>query len=101
MEMQCQRWFQANSARLFAFERDQETMFTDLTIELRRVHKNLTFELPQREPVEGRRAEGHPRAPSTFAVSRPGSAPYSTVDRRTLERRTEQGYCTRVLCQVL
>ena len=38
------RWFQANSERLFDFERDREAVFKDLTAELRRVHRDLTFE---------------------------------------------------------
>lgn len=48
------RWFQANSARLFAFESDQEVTFHDLTVELHRVNSNLTFEFG---PVENGRRE--------------------------------------------
>jgi len=37
-------WFQANSSRLFAFERDQARIFQELSSELYQVQKNLTFE---------------------------------------------------------
>jgi hypothetical protein len=38
------RWFQANEARVFDFEKDREKVFDELQAQLHRVHPNLTFE---------------------------------------------------------
>jgi hypothetical protein len=38
-------WFQRNSERLLHFEAEQEALFAELSAELMRVHKGLTFEL--------------------------------------------------------
>ena len=38
------RWFQANEARVFDFEKDQENVFGELQAQLHQVHPNLTFE---------------------------------------------------------
>jgi hypothetical protein len=48
------RWFRVNSARLFAFEKDQEHIFDELARELQSVQKNLTFEFG---PVSSGRRE--------------------------------------------
>ena len=47
-------WFQANDARLYNFERDQEHTFDLLHTELVRVDKNLVFEFG---PIENGRRE--------------------------------------------
>jgi len=38
-------WFQRNAERLLHFEAEQEALFAELSAELMRVHKGLTFEL--------------------------------------------------------
>src|SRR6187399_703219 len=38
------KWFQANEARLFDFERDQDRVFAELGPAMKKVHSNLTFE---------------------------------------------------------
>jgi hypothetical protein len=38
------RWFQANEARVFDFEKDRDRIFDELEKELHKVHPNLTFE---------------------------------------------------------
>ena len=38
------RWFEANEARLFDFERDPERVFGELENELHKIHPDLTFE---------------------------------------------------------
>jgi len=38
------RWFAANEDRLFHFERDQEAVFDELSREMARVDRHLTFE---------------------------------------------------------
>jgi hypothetical protein len=48
------RWFQKNEGRLYAFEKDRERTFDDLTGALKRVHPNLTFEFGPVRP-DGRR----------------------------------------------
>ena len=47
-------WFQANDERLYNFERDQKHTFDLLQSELRKVDKDLTFELG---PIENGRRE--------------------------------------------
>jgi hypothetical protein len=39
------RWFQANEARVFDFEKDREHTFDELSKEIHKVHPDLTFEL--------------------------------------------------------
>jgi hypothetical protein len=58
------KWFQANEARLFDVESDQEKVFYDLNIALHRVHPDLTFEFGPKE--EGQRE---------FVISADGSFP--------------------------
>jgi hypothetical protein len=43
------QWFQENESRLFDFEKDQERIFHDLGIALKKVHPDLTFEFGQKE----------------------------------------------------
>jgi hypothetical protein len=38
------KWFAANEARLFTFERDQEAIFDEIGAEMHRVNSDLTFE---------------------------------------------------------
>src|SRR4051812_11026903 len=38
------RWFQKNEDRLFAFEKDREAIFRDLTSAMEKVNPDLTFE---------------------------------------------------------
>jgi hypothetical protein len=48
------KWFVANEARLFAFEKDQDAIFDELAREMHRVNTDLTFEF---SPVENDRRE--------------------------------------------
>lgn len=41
--------FQQNEVELFDFERDQEAIFDQLTVEMRKVHPSLTFEFGPKE----------------------------------------------------
>jgi hypothetical protein len=71
------RWFETNSARIFDFENDQERVFDDLAVELRRVHRDLTFEFG---PIaDGRRefilSAGGIRAAFPAVLSLSASAP--------------------------
>src|SRR2546430_2554116 len=48
------RWFQKNDDRLFAFEKDRDKIFGELTTAINKVQRNLTFEFgPVRQ--DGRR----------------------------------------------
>ncbi len=49
------RWFSKNEAELFDFELDQERVFDRLSIELRRVHRNLTFEFGPKDDQRAKR----------------------------------------------
>ena len=52
LQRKCERfweWFQRNSERLGHFEADPESLFAELSGELARVHKGLTFEIGPEE----------------------------------------------------
>lgn len=48
------KWFQANEARLFSFEQDQDRVFADLGPQMSKVHPSLTFEFG---PIEDGKRE--------------------------------------------
>lgn len=76
-------WFASNEDRIFNFENDQDTIFSELTARLRSIHPSLTFEISRIE--DGKRefvlsADGDRRA-FPFVESTYSKAP--VLDRWT------------------
>jgi hypothetical protein len=54
IEIKFWQWFEANSVRLINFELDQEAIFAEISKQLEKVHKDLTFEFG---PLENSKRE--------------------------------------------